>query len=240
MCISLSPDRQPFVYIIRNIDTGIRYAGVKFSKGCKPSDLLTTYFTSSNIVKSLIASGSTFIIDKIITFDSKELALEFEEFLLQEVNAAYSDDWYNQAIGKAINPDTVRKTCLEKYGVDSWMKSEEAKKRKLGFKEGNTYGCFNRSDETKRRMSEAFTGRVFSEEHCKNISIAKTGIKLPEEVVKKMSESRTRGLHPRAIKLTTPIGDFDCINDAADAYNVSSSCIRKWLKTKPDEFKRIK
>ena len=50
-------DRTPFVYIIRDITNGKRYGGVKFSKGCRPSDLLTKYYTSSRIVKNLIKDG---------------------------------------------------------------------------------------------------------------------------------------------------------------------------------------
>lgn len=102
------PDRIPFVYIIRDISNNKRYAGVKFAKGCKPTDLLATYFTSSKIIKSLINSGVMFVVDKVIEFDTKDTAIEFEELLLRTVNAHISDDWYNQAAGRAINPDVVK------------------------------------------------------------------------------------------------------------------------------------
>lgn len=108
----------PFFYIIRHIDSGKKYAGVKFAKGCHPSDIMTRYFTSSKVVKSLLNENrDNFKVIKTIQFDTKEDAIEFEEFFLKEVNAHMSDDWLNQAAGKAINPEAVKKTCLKKYGI---------------------------------------------------------------------------------------------------------------------------
>lgn len=181
----------PFVYIIRDVSNQKRYAGVKFAKGCKPSDLLTKYFTSSKVVKGLIAEGREFAIDKIVEFDSKEEAIEFEELLLLHVSAHTSREWYNQSAGRAINPEAVRQTSLEKYGVDNWMKTEEAKQLNLGFQEGNTFGCFKRTEETKKKMSEAFTGREFSEEHKLNIAKAKIGTTASQETRDKMSKARS-------------------------------------------------
>lgn len=214
MFISPYPDREPFVYIIKNLNTGIKYAGVKFSKGCKPSDLLTKYFTSSKVVKRLISEGDVFVIEKIIRFDTKDEAIEFEEFLLQEVNAPYSSGWYNQAIGKAIDPDVVKQSCLERYGVNNWMLTEEAKLSGLGFKEGNTFGCFTRSEETKMRMSIAFTGRVFSDEHRNNLSKTRIGKTATQETKDKMAE-RKRGV-PRP----------DCWHQKMKAYRESVKDIK--------------
>jgi hypothetical protein len=230
---------QPFVYIVRNINTGMRYAGVKYAKNCQPSDLLVTYLTSSKIVKSLLKENiNCFEITNIIEFENKEDAIEFEEVLLSTVDAASSHDWYNQANGKAINSEVVRRTCNEKYGEDSWMKTHQGKlkAKEIGFKVNNTFGNFKRSDLTKLRMSVAFTGRVYSDDTKKNMSNAKKGKTASYEVKRKMSESRQRGDHPRAIKIVTPAGIFDCINDAADYYNVCSGTISKWLKSKPDYF----
>lgn len=190
MSTSQFPDRVPFVYIIRDISNNKRYAGVKFSKGCNPTDLLTTYFTSSKTVKRLINDGRIFVVDEIVEFENKDLAMEFEELLLLTVNAHLSDDWYNLAAGRAINPDAVKQSCIDKYGVDNWMKTEAAKEAGIGFKLGNTYGCFERSEQTKNKMSKSFTGRVFSEEHKKKISKARTGTRASDETKSKMSVAR--------------------------------------------------
>lgn len=127
MSTSQLPDRIPFVYVIRDVLNNKRYAGVKFSKGCDPKDILTNYFTSSKIVKQLIKEGREFVVDRTIEFDSKENAMEFEELLLKTVNAHTSDEWYNLAAGKAINPDIVREKCLEKYGVPNASSTPEVR-----------------------------------------------------------------------------------------------------------------
>lgn len=44
----------PYVYIIKNKTTNMKYLGVRYAKGCNPSDLWDTYFTSSSLVKKLI------------------------------------------------------------------------------------------------------------------------------------------------------------------------------------------
>jgi len=188
MCSSLLPDRQPYVYIIRNIDTGIRYCGCKFAKGCKPDDLLVSYLTSSKVVRKLIDCGAKFEIEQVAVVSTKEEAIELEELILTEVQAHTSASWYNLSISGAINPEHVKASCVEKYGVENWMITDMAKG--MGFKKGNTYGCFKRSEETKLKMSEAFTGRVFSEEHRNSIAKARTGVKASIQTIQKMSDIR--------------------------------------------------
>lgn len=55
-----------------------------------------------------------------------------------------------------------------------------------------------RSEETKLRMSEAQKGRIISDEHRKNISVAMTGKKRPphsEETIRKIRESNIGKIH---------------------------------------------
>lgn len=108
-----------------------------------------------------------------------------------------------------------------------------------GFEPGNKLGCFTRSEETKKKMSKAFTGRVFSEEHCKKISKARLNTKASLETKQKMSAQRKRGDHPRAIKVVTPDGVFMCLNDAAEFYKKSAAWVRKRCKDDryPDFYK---
>ena len=121
------------------------------------------------------------------------------------------------------------------------MKTDEGRElaKSIGFQKGNNHGNFKRSEDTKRKISAAFKGRKFSEDALLRMSESQKGRKASEETKKKFSEQRTRGKHPRAIKIQTPDGMFECINDAADYYSVSSSTIRKWIKTKSDLFYKI-
>ena len=77
-------------------------------------------------------------------------------------------------------------------------KLSEETKRKIAEAVKGHQNCLGqtRSEETKKKMSEAQKGRVFSEEHKRNLSIAKQGekncrfgTKHTEETKRKMSES---------------------------------------------------
>lgn len=180
-----------YFYLLKHKQSGKQYAGVRYAKDCDPSELLVKYFTSSRRVKKLLSDDTCcFEIVTTISFDNKEEAIEYELSYIKEHNAHLSDDWFNQAAAKAINPEAVKQACLERYGVESWTQTEEYRKSDLGFKPGNTHGCFPRSEETKQKMSEAFKGRVFSEEHKQKLRECHLGLKASEETKRKMSEAR--------------------------------------------------
>lgn len=44
----------PYVYIVVNKTTKLKYIGVRYARNCHPSNLWVTYFTSSKLVKHLI------------------------------------------------------------------------------------------------------------------------------------------------------------------------------------------
>jgi hypothetical protein len=180
-----------YFYLLRHNQSGKQYAGVRYARDCDPSELLVKYFTSSRRVKKLLGDDPhCFEIVETILFDSKEEAIEYELNYIKEHNAHLSDEWFNQAAAKAINPEAVRQACLERYGVENWTQTEEYRKSGLGFKPGNKHGCFSRSEETKQKMSEALKGRVFSEEHKQKIREFRLGSKASEKTKHKMSEAK--------------------------------------------------
>lgn len=65
-----------------------------------------------------------------------------------------------------------------------------------GFQPGNKLGRFSRSDETRERMSKAFTGRVFSNKHRAKISLARAGTKASDETKRKMSDAKAGKVRP--------------------------------------------
>jgi hypothetical protein len=67
-----------------------------------------------------------------------------------------------------------------------------------GFMPNNKLGCFPRSEETRQKMSVAFTGREFSEQHKQNIAKGKTGLKASNEAKQKMSDARIGKARPQA------------------------------------------
>ena len=71
---------QPFTYLIKFKPTGQVYYGVRYARKCNPSQLWTTYFTTSKIIKQLIKeygiSEFEFQIRRV--FNTKESAVLWE------------------------------------------------------------------------------------------------------------------------------------------------------------------
>lgn len=86
----------PYTYVI-NCPDGRRYYGVRFARNCHPSDLWSTYFTSSQHIKSMITKfgkdSFTYEIRKI--FDDVEKARDWEETVLQRLKVNKNPNWVN-------------------------------------------------------------------------------------------------------------------------------------------------
>lgn len=95
----IKKDRIPYTYVITNQLTGIRYYGARWRKGCSPSDLWVSYFTSSKLVHSLIESqgAETWTIEIRQIFDTVEQCIEWEQKVLRRLNIPYNPAWYNQS-----------------------------------------------------------------------------------------------------------------------------------------------
>ena len=67
----------PYTYHLYHIPTGLHYYGVRWAKNCAPSDLWSTYFSSSKAVKKLIKEyGKDSFIAKVRkVFTTKEQAV---------------------------------------------------------------------------------------------------------------------------------------------------------------------
>lgn len=99
--------------------------------------------------------------------------------------------------------EDINKLCdLEGFVLEyMWGDSRLYNHHKLsfgGFEPGNKIGCFKRSEQTKKNMSKAFTGRVFSESHRQKIKESKTGKKASDSAKKKMSELRIGKPRPQS------------------------------------------
>lgn len=85
----------PYVYIIKNKTTGLKYVGAKYAYNSDPRLFWVTYFTSSKKVKELIDifGKDDFTFRIIKTFTSKYDALKFENNLNRL--AFYRKDYLN-------------------------------------------------------------------------------------------------------------------------------------------------
>lgn len=127
----------PFTYCLTFLPTGERYYGVRYAKDCHPSQLWTTYFTSSETIKALIEEygedSFTFEIRK--TFVTREQACSWETKFLTKIDAANHPDWLNDHNGTAnFHPtekskQTQKRKCIEKYGVENNFQRPDVQER---------------------------------------------------------------------------------------------------------------
>lgn len=91
----------PFTYIITFIPTGQKYYGVRTKRGCHPSELWFSYFTSSKIIQRLIEQHGldAFIFEIRKTFDNAESAIIWEHRVLTRLDAANNTGYLNQNNG---------------------------------------------------------------------------------------------------------------------------------------------
>ena len=118
----------PFTYLIGWSKLNKYYYGVRFARSCKPSDLWTTYFTSSNYVKEVrTINGEPDIIQVRRIFDNVKEARAWEHKVLRRLKANIKDKWINKTDNKTIIHDKetiekmkrgLKKTMLKKYGVE--------------------------------------------------------------------------------------------------------------------------
>ena len=91
-----------FTYYLYHKPTGKKYYGARWKPGCQPSDLWTTYFTSSKHVHKLIEEYGKDSFDYEIrkTFEDKSQCISWEQKVLKRLKVKTNPVWLNVAIGK--------------------------------------------------------------------------------------------------------------------------------------------
>lgn len=91
-----------FTYYLYHTPTKKHYYGARWKPGCNPSDLWSTYFSSSKKVHALIkeygADSFVFKIRKL--FNDKSSCISWEQRVLKRLKVKRRDSWLNVAIGK--------------------------------------------------------------------------------------------------------------------------------------------
>lgn len=178
----------PYTYLVTFKQTGQLYYGSRTKNGCEESDLWSTYFTSSKVIRSLIKLHGKEAFDYEIRqrFDTREEALAWETKFLNKVHAKSSRQWLNQAANspdfhiKFHTEETKRK--LSEAGKRRRHSPETIDKIKASRKDhkfieamrkaGRSGKNLNRDSEYRNKMSAALTGRKLSPEHRARIGDA--------------------------------------------------------------------
>ena len=141
----------PFTYVVKFKPTGQIYYGSRTKQGCQPTDLWTSYYTSSKVVRQLIEQHGkdAFEVEIRKTFSTKEQALLWEHRVLRRVDAARNPLYLNKNNGDR----KFYGGCVPK----GFRHSEDARRRmsinSSGEKNPNWGKTF--SEETRRKISEA-------------------------------------------------------------------------------------
>lgn len=90
----------PYTYKLIFKPTGQYYYGVRYAKGCNPSDLWDKYFTSSKHIHKLIKEYglNSFILKITKTFENKVDAINYEHLVLSRVKADKNGKFINKHI----------------------------------------------------------------------------------------------------------------------------------------------
>lgn len=150
---------QSYTYYISWSKHNVSYYGVRMANKCLPGDdLWKKYFTSSKeVTKYRNNYGEPDIITIDKTFEKREDARNYEFKFLNENDCVRSDEWLNKAAFPVFD--------------NTGRKRPEHSKRMMGKNNPNY-------------------GKPISDEQKKKISVANTGKKRSAAVCKKMSEDR--------------------------------------------------
>lgn len=101
---------EPYTYLIGWTDLDRWYYGVQYGKSSHPSNLLTSYFTSSEVVKQfLVEHGDPDVVQVRKTFSDSKKARQYEHTILRRMCVKSSDRWLNQTDNISFSIESCRK-----------------------------------------------------------------------------------------------------------------------------------
>ena len=118
----------PYTYLIgwRSLDKW--YYGVRYRKGCNPSDLWLTYFTSSPKVKAFRDQyGEPDIIQVRKTFTTPVQARLWEDKVHHRMNVVKSQKWLNQNYGNRKFITNGHFCAKDLYGNIIWVSTDDVR-----------------------------------------------------------------------------------------------------------------
>jgi len=176
---------KPYFYKLKHIPTGRYYIGSQYGKYSDPSNLLTSYITSSKYVRQLIEDTGigSFVIVKIVT---REDAREYESKLLKRLYRVFGKEKFlHIMINRNISPgillteevikqanikrrisNSIAAKKLMEAGVHNFQlynasKYEHVREKSSQRMKGNNYGSLrNMTEELKQKLSDASKGNT--------------------------------------------------------------------------------
>ena len=167
----------PFTYLIGWSALNKWYYGCRYRNGCHPTDLWTTYFTSSNEVKQFRKEhGEPDVIQVRHTFSSNQKAKIWEAKVQTAIPLeARKLCWLNKKFGNTfkncVDGTTGRKrtrkesekqkeTLLRKYGVDNPGKTEKSKSTAKARMLSSANPAYNQTEQTRNKIANTNLTRM--------------------------------------------------------------------------------
>jgi hypothetical protein len=153
-------DRVCFTYKLefnhRDFPNTLYYYGSKTAKGCHPTDIWTSYFTSSKTVKELILKygKECFTVVEVMTHDNAQTARQYEVNYLTNIDAAKNDLWLNKHNGGAKFSTAGVKISRKKSSILKMLKTKELN----GTLKTNTPESIRKMLETKAKNGTSNNG----------------------------------------------------------------------------------
>ena len=170
-------DRTPFTYLIKCIPTGELYYGVRYAKGCLPSDLWTTYFTSSKkIAQRIQVFGSeAFEVSVRRIFDCPHKSRIWEHTVLRRLNVLSKPSWLNISNGLPFAhriPGSQGKKLVYIFADNTYKYFDKEIVQALVQNNLGEIKGPPKPPEHGKRISARLKGRRKSDEHLANIKVS--------------------------------------------------------------------
>jgi hypothetical protein len=211
------------------------YYGVRFKIGCRPSDLWTSYFTSSKYVKGFRAEfGEPDIIQVRKVFESIPEAREWEHKVLRRLKAARRQDFLNKSDNKCWpdNRGLKRSEEFKKHlsRIFKGKKLTEEHKKKIAIgNSGKRPASFGVA------VSAGMIGIKLSKETIEKRRLAQTGLKRSKEFC-----DRLREVNAMSVKVIDPSGNiYRSLAEASQATGIPSKKIGALSKRNQQGWTRL-
>jgi len=160
----------PFTYLIGWTNLNKWYYGVRYAKNCHPSDLWTTYFTSSPIVKQFIEdNGHPDVIQVRKIFNNVLASRQWEDKVQRKLNVIHDQKWLNRAYGNSKFDTTGHFCGIDHNGNLVWVDCED-ERVKTGEIQGNTKGKLAVRDENGKTFQTEKTNPTYLSGKLKSTS----------------------------------------------------------------------
>lgn len=205
----------PYTYLIGWSNLNKYYYGVRFCQGCHPSDLWTTYFTSSKYVSKFRKEyGEPDIIKIRKTFENSSQARLWEHKVIKRISAVKSVQWLNMSDNNNVfYYEGKRPPFTEEHR----RKISEA--NKLRFKDGLSAEHASKLHAGRRNSKNSL-------EHTAAIIASRKGSKHTTEAKKKMSKAKLN--NPNSRKNASLAGKISASKRPSNYKQIQSERMQAW------------